>query len=98
MVGRVRQQFARWRQEPEAVRLRIATLLTGGAGIVIAALWLLVLLPLQLVLTKPSSNDGVVQQLQAVIQPTASPQVAGASTLPTSLTTPEPTPTTWPFP
>jgi hypothetical protein len=90
MVSRVRQKFAQWRKEPEAVRLRIATLLTAGSGAVVVALWLFVLLPLQLVMSRPSSPDAVTEEFQAAITPLNDGEVAGVADIPTP--TPSPTP------
>lgn len=65
------------REQPEHVRLRHASLLTGGAGIVIAIGWLTVLLPLQLWLTQPrESGPGIAQQVREAL-PAQSGQVGG---------------------
>ena len=82
-VRRIRKKFERWREEPQEVRLRIATLLTAGSGIVIAIVWLFILLPLQLMLTRPVGSDEVGEELQAVVESVQNGQVAGATTTPT---------------
>lgn len=82
-VTRIKRKFARWRQEPEEVRLRIATALTAGTGLVVVLLWLFVLLPLQLMLTRPGESDEVTEELQAAIESVQNGQVAGATATPT---------------
>lgn len=85
----IRKKFDQWRQEPEHVRIRIATLLTVGSGATISLLWLFVLLPVQLKFDRPSQpktnelapaaasapKDGVVSGIQDVLpSPSATPQ------------------------
>jgi len=77
---RIQQKFVAWRGEPEHVRLRIATYLTGATGGVIALLWLFVLLPLQLALTHPSKatapSTGEVAGAVTSATPTPTPSAS----------------------
>lgn len=58
------------RQQPEAARLRAATLLTAGTGGLLAILWLAILLPLQVRL---STSDRAEAPPVAVSSPTETP-------------------------
>lgn len=62
-VRRIQRKFEAWREEPEHVRFRIASLLTAGSGVVLTLLWLVVLLPLQLRLSSPNEPDEVTQAI-----------------------------------
>lgn len=64
------------------MRMRKAVYLTAGSGVVIAALWLVVLLPLQLRL-----NRGAGEQAPQVggVQATATPSPSPSPTLPVQL-------------
>jgi hypothetical protein len=83
VIQKIKRKFALWRGEPEHVRLRIATYLTGATGGVVVLLWLFVLLPLQLALTGPSEGDAVTEELGEVAG-----LVASATPTPTPSTSP----------
>lgn len=66
------------------MRLRIATWLTAGTGLVVAILWVAVLLPLQLRLGPSGRADEVTDQLRGV--------VSGVRDVPSPSPTPSPSP------
>ncbi len=92
LIRRIKGKFAAWREEPEDVRLRIATLLTAGTGIVAAAFWLFILLPLQLHLQRPTAPTEEAGGLQAVLQDWRGGQVSGVQDIPSPSPSLSPTP------
>lgn len=87
---RIKKKFDQWRSEPEEVRLRIATTLTATTGFGIALVWFFILLPLQLVLTRPSEPDAVTQELKSAVESVQEGEVAGAKSTPSPTPTPTP--------
>jgi hypothetical protein len=89
---RIQKRIEDLRQEPEHVRLRVASLLTAASGVVLVVLWITVLLPLQLWMTggrntKELPEKQIANDIQDQLQPqaSASPRVGGIrQTLPTS--------------
>lgn len=78
----IKRKLEDLRQQPEAVRMRAATLLTAASGGVLIILWVTVLLPLQIKFSSPDSpapetatNDTVVPSTLPLRQ-----DVAGIST------------------
>lgn len=67
MRQKIQRKFAQWRQEPPEVRLRIATVLAAGTGLVVALVWLVVLLPLQLHFGRPATSDAVTEELRGAV-------------------------------
>lgn len=105
MKKMVTRKFEHWRQQPEHVRLRIATLLTAASGGILLVVWMTVLLPLQLYFVRGGNDDAERETAVPVAQEQV-PQVGGVqdtspvlpATLPplvpspTASTSPSPTP------
>lgn len=77
MMG-VKQRIEELRQQPEHVRMRVTTLATLVSGAVIALLWLVVLLPLQLKISSKGDNGAdknIAQEISSIL-PKASNNIA----------------------
>ena len=90
MLHRFRNKLDHLRQQPEPVRLRVVAYLTAVSGIAISLLWITVLLPLQLRLNSPRSENQELPE-QAILKEARNldaPQVGGVQTT----ASPSPTP------
>lgn len=74
MKKRIEKKVRMWREQSEPERLRTASYLTLGGGIIIVILWLAVLLPLQLWVQR---DDGIQQAAENGILKQIKEQVAG---------------------
>lgn len=61
MINRLKQKVEHWRELPEPERFRVASLLTWSGGAIIVVLWLTVLLPFQLYLSREKNPESKVQ-------------------------------------
>lgn len=57
IFSRIHRKIEHLRQQPEPVRLRAATLMTAVSGAALVIVWLAVLLPLQLALSRPATPE-----------------------------------------
>ncbi len=104
----IKRKLEDLRQQPEAVRMRAATLLTAVSGGMLIILWVAVLLPLQIKFNSPDSpaaetatNNTVVpstlplrQDVAGISTQTQEPSlpVATAPAVPSLVASPTPTP------
>jgi hypothetical protein len=64
----IKRRLEYLREQPEPVRLRAATLLTGASGLAITLIWLVLLLPLQIRLHRPDAGDTEPLPEQALLR------------------------------
>ena len=87
MRKRILKRLDKIRQQPDHVRMRTASLFTVISGVVIVIMWLTVLLPAQLYLSRgekgKATNTGSVQGVKTIQQPQQVPYQPSISPTPT---------------
>jgi hypothetical protein len=66
--SRIKEKLNKLRAQSESERLRVATIITVASGTVVTLTWLLILLPLQLSLTRPDKDSDTSNQIKQTVQ------------------------------
>lgn len=73
MISWMRKKIEHWRDQPEHVRVRLATRLTWSSGAALIILWLAILLPFQLYIARDEKMQPAVQGIDTASVATSTP-------------------------